>query len=45
MVSPPADGATFEARYSQAPSIDVDAAPAAPDSGLTTAADDQAAAL
>ena len=45
MVSPPADGATFEARYIQAPSIDVDAAPAAPDSGLTTAADDQAAAL
>ena len=45
MVSPPADGATFEARYSQAPAIDVDTTAAAPDSGRTTAADDQAAAL
>ena len=45
MVSQPVDGATFEARYSQAPAIDVDATPAAPDSGRTTAAADQAAAL
>jgi hypothetical protein len=43
MVSPPADGATFEARYSQAPSIDVDATADAPDSGRTTANVDQAA--
>jgi hypothetical protein len=45
MVSQPVDGATFEARYSQAPAIDVDTTAAAPDSGRTTAAADQAAAL